>query len=322
MPFETVLITGGAGNLARQLTGDWLQEGHRIVLVDLPPAPPQLPADVEYHVADITEPGRLHTIFEQTRPQLVIHFASLLSGRSEQDRLLAWQVNVDAAFALFEAAVATGVESVFFPSSVAAYGHPLPQPVELDHPQWPTGLYGVTKACVERLGVYYHHHCDLDFRCLRLPVVVSQFAPPGAASAYASRCFVEAATQDRFTFRVRPETQPALIYVKDVLRAIRQVIQAPAARLSRQVYNLQALSPTAGDLCRAIGQRLPSADLVFEPDAEVVQLIESWPVRFDDSLARTDWDWTPRFDLAAMADDFLGELTNDAEDGTRLRGVG
>jgi threonine 3-dehydrogenase len=306
MTHETILITGGAGNLARQLTDELVAAGHRVVLVDLPPPAPGLPH--EYHVADISDRERIELILAEVRPDRVLHFASLLSGGSEHDRARAWRVNVDGAFGLFEAALATGVGSVFFPSSVAAYGSPLPETVPPDQPQWPTGLYGVTKACVERLGVYYHQRFGLDFRCLRLPVVVSRFAPSGAASAYASRCFVEAASEHRYSFRVRPETRPSLIYVKDVLRAVRQLIEAPAEQLTRRVYNLQALSPTAAEISSAISRRVPEAELDFDPDPETVQLIESWPVRFDDTAARSDWGWAPCFDLDSLADDFLEEL--------------
>jgi threonine 3-dehydrogenase len=304
---ETILITGGAGNLARQLTDELAEAGHRVVLVDLPPADPGSPH--EYHVADISDRKRIESILAEVRPNRIIHFASLLSGGSEEDRARAWRVNVDGSFGLFEAALATNVGSIFFPSSVAAYGSPLPEIVPPDHPQWPTGLYGVTKTCVERLGIYYHQRFGLDFRCLRLPVVVSRFAPPGAASAYASRCFVEAAGRQRFTFRVRPETRPSLIYVKDVIAAVRRLIEAPSDELTRRVYNLQALSPTAAELRQVISARLPDAELDFDPDPETVQLIESWPVRFDDTAARADWGWAPRFDLDALADDFLAELT-------------
>lgn len=306
MSQETILITGGAGNLARQLTDELAAAGHRIVLVDLPPADPESPH--EYHVADIGDRERIESILAEVRPDRVLHFASLLSGGSEDDRTRAWRVNVDGAFGLFEAALATDVGSIFFPSSVAAYGSPLPEVVSPDQPQWPTGLYGVTKTCVERLGIYYHQRFGLDFRCLRLPVVVSRFAPPGAASAYASRCFVEAATTHQFTFRVRPETRPALIYVKDVIAAVRRLIEAPSEELTRRVYNLQALSPTAAEISSAISRRVPEAELDFDPDPETVQLIESWPVRFDDTAARSDWGWAPRFDLDSLADDFLEEL--------------
>jgi len=320
MPLGTTLITGGAGNLARQLAAELAGAGHRVVLVDLPPSVPDLP--FEYHAADISDRERLELILAEVQPNRVIHFASLLSGGSEDDRDRAWRVNVDGAFGLFEASLATGVGSIFFPSSVAAYGSPLPETVPPDQPQWPSGLYGVTKACVERLGVYYHRRFGLDFRCLRLPVVVSRFAPPGAASAYASRCFVEAASSGSYTFRVRPETRPSLIYVKDVLRAVQQLIDAPDERLTRRVYNLQALSPTADEIRVAITDRIPDAELDFDPDPEVTQLIESWPVRFDDAAARTDWGWSPHFELDSLADDFLGELIDGDADGRRLRGTG
>jgi hypothetical protein len=40
----------------------------------------------------------------------------------------------------------------------------------------------------------------------------------------------------------------------------------------------------------------------------IMRLARDWPVRFDDSAARRDWDWNPVFDLERMAVDFLEEL--------------
>jgi threonine 3-dehydrogenase len=305
----TYLITGGAGNLACQLTHRLAQRGCRVVLVDVAPKPVAAIAEnCRYVQGDLAVPGAIGRIIAEHQPEVVIHFASLLSGSSESNRPLAWTVNMDAAFALFEAALEAGVRQVFFPSSVAAYGGSLPDPVPEDHPQWPTGLYGVTKLAVERLGTYYHAKHGLDFRAIRVPVVISRFAPSGAASAYASRAFVEAVCDGRFVFKVRPQTRPSLIYVKDVLRAILMLLDAPGERLTRRVYNIQALSPTAQQIAAAIRDRLPDARLTFEPDPEVTALIESWPIRFDDAAARRDWGWQPQYDLPALADDFLGEL--------------
>jgi threonine 3-dehydrogenase len=306
---DTYLITGGAGNLACQLTHLLSERGHSVVLCDLAEKPVAKTAEgCRYVQSDLATPGAIAHIVAECRPNVVVHFASLLSGSSEADRPLAWRVNADAAFDLFEVALHSGVRQVFFPSSVAAYGGPLPDPVPEDQPQWPIGLYGVTKLAVERLGTYYHAKHGLDFRAIRVPVVISRFAPPGAASAYASRAFVEAVAQGRFVFKVRPEARPSLIYVKDVLRAIVALLDAPTERLTRRVYNIQALSPAAGEIAEAIRQRLPRAELTFEPDPMVTALIEGWPIRFDDASARRDWHWQPRYDLPALADDFLGEL--------------
>lgn len=306
----TTLITGGAGNLACQLAQRLGQRSETSVLFDIAEAPITDPGPTATYVrGDITAPASVDAVFAAHRPRVVIHFASLLSGSTEADRPLGWRVNMDGAFTVFEAALRHRTQQVFFPSSVAAYGGALPDPVPADHPQWPDGLYGVCKMAIERLGHYHHRRHGLDFRALRVPVVISRYAPPGAASAYASRAFVESATTGRFTFKVRPQTAPSVIYVDDLLAAILQLLDTPAARLTRRVYNLQALSPRADAIAAAIRRRLPSAELTFEPDDAVVALIESWPVTFDDRLARADWDWAPRYDLDAIADAMLRDLT-------------
>lgn len=309
---RTYFITGGAGNLACQLTFDLAERGHRVVLFDLADGPSGASAEgCRYIRGDITSQEAVSAALHETRPQVVLHFSSLLSGRSELERSRAWGINLDGAFALFELAVKQGVEQVFFPSSLASYGGALPSPLPEDFPQWPSGLYGVTKVSVERLGVYYHERHGLDFRCIRLPVVISAFAHSGAASAYASRAFVEAAQFSRFTFKVRPETSPSVIYVKDVRRAIVWMLEAPSDGLTRRVYNIHAMAPSAKEISDAICLRLPEAELVFDPDQEVVDLIESWPTKIDDTSARRDWGWKPHYDLESLTDDFVQELQRD-----------
>ena len=311
---KTCLITGGAGNLACQLTFALVERGQHVVLFDMAEQPmTRIAAGCRYVRGDLTRADDFAAVIRQQRPSTILHFASVLSGKSEEDRSTAWQVNMDGSFRLFEAAVEWGVRTVFFPSSLAAYGGRLPNPLPEDFPTWPTGFYGVTKSAVERLGVYYHDKHGFDFRCLRLPVVVSPFAPSGAASAYVSRAFVETVEKGRFLFRVRPETRPSVIYVKDALRAIVDLLQAPSDRLTRRVYNIHAMAPSATELAEAITTRIPNAAVTFGPDPQVAQLIESWPIEIDDTAARRDWGWKPNYDLAAMADDFIKQLTGTAQ---------
>jgi threonine 3-dehydrogenase len=311
---KTYLITGGAGNLACQHTFELVERGYAVVLADIAEGPTAPIADgCRYVQFDITRRDQLAAVLGDFRPEVVLHLASLLSGASEANRELAWQVNMDGTFALFEEALAHGVQTVFFPSSLAAYGAPLPNPVPEDYQQWPVGLYGVTKAAIERLGNYYHACHGLDFRSVRLPVVVSAGAPPGAASAYASRAFVETVKDGHFRFQVRPQTRPSLIYVKDVLRAMTQLVEASRENLTRTVYNVQALSPTAEEIATAITARIPTADIRFETDSKIADLIDSWPIEFEDQAAQRDWGWTPQFDLNAMADDFIAQLRGQVD---------
>ena len=310
---ETYFITGGAGNLACQLTFELARRGHRVVLFDLAQWPvAETAPGCESVRGDVTDAQGIADAVRRHQPDVILHFASLLSGKSEEDRPAAWRVNVDGTFALMESALAAGVGKFFLASSVATYGGRLPCPLPEDYPQWPDGLYGVTKMALERLGVYYHRKHGLDFRCLRLPMVISAYAPAGAASAYASRAFVEAVERGRFTFKVRPQTRPCVVYVKDALAAIVDLMETPAQRLSQRVYNIHGLTPSTADLAEAITARLPEAQLDFAPDPHIVALIESWPVEIADASARRDWGWQPQYDLEAMADDFIRELKHES----------
>lgn len=312
---ETYLITGGAGNLTCQLTSYLAAPERRLVLFDIAPCPTGMTSSgCEYVRGDISSASDIQAIVKDCRPSVILHFASLLSGSSELDRTLAWRVNMDGTFHLLEEALRHKVRTFFFPSSLAAYGAPLLQSVAEDFPQWPVGLYGVTKLAVERLGHYYHVKHGLDFRSLRLPVVVSPHAPAGAASAYASRAFVETAQFGHFTFRVKPEVCPSLIYVQDVLRAVVLLLSAPAERLSRRVYNVQAMAPSALDIASAIGARWKSATVDFDVDPALSELIASWPSQLEDSSSRRDWGWSAKYDLDAMADHLWHELEHTSQD--------
>lgn len=316
----TYLITGGAGNLACQLTFELVARGDRIVLFDVADRPVGPVAEGCHYVrGDLTCAEDLSRALREHQPARIVHLASLLSGGCEEDRRRAWQVNMDGTFGLFEAALSAGIEEVFFASSLAAYGGELPEPLPEDFPEWPDGLYGVTKAAGERLGVYYHRRHGLDFRCVRLPAVLSRYAPPGAVSAYGSRAFVEAVQFGRFTFKVRPGTRLAMMYVRDALRAMAGLINAPPDRLTRRVYNVHAIAPSAEEIADAIAARVSPVTIRFDPDPQVVQLIESWPRALEDGSARRDWQWQPAYDLDRLADDFIEELRHELANGPRLR---
>jgi len=87
------------------------------------------------------------------------------------------------------------------------------------------------------------------------------------------------------------------------------LIRAPADRLSRRVYNIHAIAPSAQEIADVIKARLPGVDLRFEPDPTIAGLIESWPAGIVDDSARRDWNWQPAYDLPGLADDLLQELT-------------
>lgn len=303
----TCLITGGAGNIACRLSHSLARSYERVVLLDVAPAPlGDVGPGAVYERGDVCDDAALEEAFARHRPAAVVHLASLLSASCEADRPRAWRVNMDGTFAVLEAGLRHGRPTVLFTSSVAAMGGGADDVLTDATPQWPGTLYGVTKMAVERLGTYYHARHGLDFRCVRLPITVSRDAPAGAASALASRAFLEAARSGRFTFQARPDRRLAIVAVRDVVAGLAGLLAAPAAALTRRVYSIGGQTTTPAEIAAEIRRRLPGAEIGFAPDAAVDAVLASWPGAVDDTAARRDWGWQPRHDLAAMADELIG----------------
>ncbi len=303
---QRYLVTGAAGNLARQLMAELDSSGKETLGIDLAPAPEG--RQDNWRRIDVTDSSNMARLLAAFQPECILHMASLLSMSSAADPRRAWQVNASAAVALMELAVEHGVRRFFFPSTSATYGGVLPDPLPEDHPQWPDNIYGATKVAVERVGTYFSLSRGLDFRSVRLPVVASPFAPPAAVSAYASHVFAAAARGDPFTFPVAPEVAVSVIYVRDVTEGILRLVEAPEEPLSRRVYNLHGFTASAADLAQAATQRVPGFRYRFEPDDLATRILAVQPSVYTDASARRDWGWQPQFDLAATADHLLAGI--------------
>ena len=310
---QRYLVTGAGGNLARQLMDELRSRGKETLGIDLAPPPAQQPD--AWQQADVTDAAAMARLLAEFRPQCILHLASLLSMSSAADPPRAWRVNASAAVELLELAAAHGVRRFFFPSTSATYGGRLPDPLPEDYPQWPDNIYGATKVAVERVGTYFALSRGLDFRAVRLPIVVSPHAPPAAVSAYASHLFVAAARGDSFTVPVAPEVAVSVIYVRDVTRGILRLAAAPEERLSRRVYNLHGFAASAGALAQAAAQRVPGFKYRFEPKPLPTEILAVQPSVYVDASARRDWGWDPQFDLPATADHLLATLAPGADSG-------
>lgn len=299
---ESVLITGGNGNLGRLVADKLLARGQRVIKFDIPGTEPvTLHANETVVSGDIRDLDLLKKIFGQHRPDTIYHLASLLSGSSEADLMAAWEINATASFNLLNLAHETGVGKFFFASTAASYGPVDTDPMPQDYPQWPENMYGVTKIAVERMGVYFKQKHGLDFRCLRFPLVVSPFAPEGAVSAFPSHAFKAAFNGQPFRFPVAENTGISTLFLEDVIDSIVSYTAAEAIQLSRHVYNLHAYYLTAGMVALEAAKRFPGFDYGFEPIEAVEHLISSWPDVVDDTDARRDWGWQPAFDFDQSA---------------------
>ncbi len=306
LPFRKALITGGNGNLGRLIASELLDRGVEVIKFDIPGTEPETTVANEIIITgDIRDKAALEAVFESHQPDAVIHLASLLSGSSAADPSAAWEINATASFELLTLANTFKVKQFFFASTMATYGTDVPDPMPEDTPQWPSNLYGATKVAVERAGVFFKLTHDLDFRCLRFPLVFSPFAPPSAVTAFPSHAF-KAACQggnaDPFVFPVEPHVGVSSMLLDDVVQGTITFLFTDKDRLSQPAYSLHGYAVTAQEVLNEIQRRVPSFEGTFEVNDTVNTLLKGWPSVIVDDKARSDWGWSPKYDFVASAD--------------------
>jgi nucleoside-diphosphate-sugar epimerase len=179
----------------------------------------------------------------------------------------------------------------------------------------PVTMYGCNKLYCEHLGRYFARHyrqlaagepSGVDFRAIRFPGLLSAFTlPSGGTSDYAPE-MIHAAAQGRpYACFVREDTRIPFMAMPDAISALLALLEAPAATLTRSVYNVTAFNPSAGELAALVRRDFPSARITFAPDARRQAVVDSWPEDIDDTRAREDWKFRPAFDLARTFEEYL-----------------
>lgn len=314
-----ILVTGARGQLGSDLVAalrhqwgaDQVIESGRSPLVN---------TSLPYEVLDVTEREHLQRLVNRHQIGTIFHLAGLLSANGEQHPDLCWDTNINGLRNVLEVAKQNTLR-VFWPSSIAVFG---PHTPKLDTPQItvedPSTIYGITKATGELLCHYYAQRFGVDVRSLRLPGIISYSTPPGGGTTdFAVEMFYAALQQRTYTCFVRPETRLPMMYMPDAVRAILTLIQAePTAIKIRSSYNIAAVSFSAAELVAELQTHLPDFTCDYKPDFRQA-IADSWPSVIDDSKARSDWGWQHRYDLSAIVEDMLvnlslrhNQLTTDA----------
>lgn len=301
----TILLTGAGGQIGRELVGSLRAAGRQVVPTDLSPSQADRTGPEAWRALDVTDRDAVDALIAEVEPQVVYHLAAILSARGERDPALTYRVNQDGTYHVLESCRVHGVERVMFTSSIAVYGPGVPDPCPDEVALHPTTMYGVTKVGGELLGEYYRRRYRLDVRGVRFPGLISAGLPGGGTSDYALFMYVDAVRSGGYRAFCRSDTRIPLMYMPDAIRALAELEAADGSRLTRCVYNIAAFSPTAQAIADAVCEAVPGADIGFDPDPVRQAILDSWPRALDDSTARADWGWAPRYDLAGMTADLV-----------------
>jgi threonine 3-dehydrogenase len=324
-----VLITGAGGEIGHGLITRLAAADTRpIITLDVAKLDASMvPLVAREFTGSIVDNALLDRILAEFEVELVFHLAALLSTRSEFTPVTAHQVNVEGTLNLLEFAQKQGESHgrpvVFmYPSSIAAYGLPDLQTkaragrVKEDDWNCPTTMYGCNKLYCEQLGRYYARHFKqlaaeplsgkVDFRAVRFPGLISALTvPSGGTSDYAPEMIHAAARGDAYECFVRPDARIPFMAMPDGVDALLRLASVPASNLTRTAYNLGAFNPSAEEIRQVVQDAFPGASISYKVDVKRQGIVDSWPADVDDSAARRDWGYAPKYDFVRAFSEYL-----------------
>ena len=307
---DGVLVTGALGQIGSELT-PYLKEIHgkeKVLATDIKSPEPDY--DDAYEAVNILDKERMEKIVSEYGIGTVYHLAAILSANGEKNPDLAWKVNVDGLHILLDIAKKTELK-IFVPSSIAAFGPETPrQMTPQDTVMKPTTMYGITKVVGELLGSYYHEKFGVDVRGVRFPGIISNVALPGGGTTdYAVEIFFGAIKYKRYSCYLRADTSLDMMYMPDAIHSMIELMEADPSRLvHRNAYNITAMSFTPEILAEEIRRHIPEFEIDYEVDPARQKIADAWPDSMDDSAAREEWGWDPRYDLETMVADMIEKV--------------
>jgi len=154
-----VLVTGGAGYIGSHTCLELLAADHEIFVIDnlcnghfeaIERVRELSKRALGFAEIDIRDGGQLDRVFDDFKPDAVIHLAGLKAvGESVLEPLRYYNVNVRGSISLLEAMDRAGCGNIVFSSSATVYGDPEYLPYDEEHPTRPVNPYGHTKLMVE-----------------------------------------------------------------------------------------------------------------------------------------------------------------------------
>lgn len=312
---KKILVLGSGGQIGSELTMR-LREiygGSNVVATDINPT--RLTEAIQQSgpiaACDATKAEEIAAIVDKYQIDTIYNLVAILSATAEKNPMLGWNIGIGALINCLEIAREKKC-ALFTPSSIGAFGDTTPlNGTPQDTIQRPKTIYGVTKVTGELLGDYYFERFGVDARSVRFPGLISNVCPPGGGTTdYAVDIYYAAVKGELFSCPLKKGTMLDMMYMPDALDAAINIMEAdPTKLIHRNSFNVTAMHFDPEEIYAEIRKHKPDFKMIYELDETRQKIADSWPNWMDDSCARAEWGFAPKFDLQSMTVDMLDKLS-------------
>jgi nucleoside-diphosphate-sugar epimerase len=189
MTKKRIFFTGGSGKAGKHVIAYLLEQGHKVMNVDLKPLDHP---GVDNLVADIADSGQMFNAMSSytgldelelgtgvPKFDAVVHFAAVPRILIKPDNET-FRINTMGTYNVIEAAVKLGIRKIIIASSETTYGicfsdgqtNPNALPLEEDYDVDPMDSYGLSKVVNEQTARSFQRRSGFDIYALRIGNVI------------------------------------------------------------------------------------------------------------------------------------------------------
>mmetsp|Transcript_19760 Transcript_19760/g.30489 ORF Transcript_19760/g.30489 Transcript_19760/m.30489 type:complete len:340 (+) Transcript_19760:1-1020(+) len=307
---KNVLVTGGTGFIGSKLCSKIVKDGAvgdfqvgTLTITDIvSPASDKLHYEYnDKHLSirhvdlDLAETDGIASLIAETKPDIIFHLGSVVSGEAELNFEKGYRCNVDGMRNLLEAIRALGTSYVpkfIFSSSITCFGPPLPDIISDDFHRTPATSYGTQKAICELLVDDYSRKGYIEGVTIRFPTIcVRPGKPNKAASGFFSNIIREPLSGAP---AVCPVSRDIRHTVASPRKSIEYLVRAAGLSADQlegsRAITMPSIPVTVGEMMDAL-ERVAGKDVVslieMKPDSFIQKIATGWQYMFDTQKAKS-----------------------------------
>jgi nucleoside-diphosphate-sugar epimerase len=294
---DRVLITGALGQLGTSLQKALHKKGDFVIATDIRDTTKKI--ECQYEKLDVLSYDELYKIVKKYEINVIYHLVAILSAKGEKNPFHSWKINMETFQNIIDVSIKCKIKKIFWPSSIAVFGKDsnlkfVPQNAYMK----PTTIYGVSKLAGEKLMNYYCHKYKLDIRSIRFPGIISmETKPGGGVTDYIIEMLNASKKGKDYNCFLNKDKRLPMIYMEDAISAIILLMSADRSRLSiSSSYNILGFTATPEEFYLAIKSNGYNIGITYKEDFRQ-KIANNWPENLDDTQAKKDWGWSPKFGL-------------------------